>query len=66
MSTITRSVSVAAATNAAWWDKLVRNLDSVPARFVKHMMVVADLSAGEAGAIEDALIAAWDLQRAVG
>jgi len=39
---------------------------SVPARFVGHMMVVADLSAAEAGAIEDALIAAWDLQRAAG
>ena len=39
---------------------------SVPARFVKHMMVVADPSAAEGGAIEDALVAAWDLQRAVG
>jgi len=28
MSTITRSVSVAAATNGAWWDKLVRNLEA--------------------------------------
>jgi hypothetical protein len=36
---------------------------SVPARFVKHMMVVADLEAGDAGAIEDALEAAWQLQR---
>jgi hypothetical protein len=34
---------------------------SVPARFAKHMMIVADL-AGDAGAIEDALIAAWQLQ----
>lgn len=39
---------------------------SVPARFVKHMMVVADLSAADAGAIEDALIAAWGLRRVVG
>ena len=37
---------------------------SVPARFSKHMMVVADLASGEAGAIEDALEAAWQLQRA--
>ena len=37
---------------------------SVPARFVKHMMVVADVSDGDAGAIEDALEAAWQLQRA--
>jgi hypothetical protein len=36
---------------------------SVPARYVKHMMVVADLAGGDAGAIEDALEAAWRLQR---
>lgn len=35
---------------------------SAPARFVKHMMVVANL-AGDAGAIEDAIEAAWELQR---
>lgn len=35
---------------------------SVPARFAKHMMVVANL-AGDARAIEDAIEAAWDLQR---
>jgi hypothetical protein len=36
---------------------------SVPARYVKHMMVVADLAGGDAGVIEDALEAAWQLQR---
>jgi hypothetical protein len=36
---------------------------SVPARYVKHMMVVADLAGGDAGAIEDAFEAAWKLQR---
>jgi len=36
---------------------------SVPARYVKHMMMVADLANGNAGAIEDALEAAWQLQR---
>jgi hypothetical protein len=36
---------------------------SVPTRYIKHMMVVADLAAGDAGAIEDALEAAWQLQR---
>jgi len=36
---------------------------SVPARWAKHMMVVADLAAGDAGAIEDAVEKAWDLQR---
>lgn len=36
---------------------------SVPARYIKHMMVVADLVRGDAGAIEDALEAAWQLQR---
>ena len=37
---------------------------SVPARYAKHMMVVADLGRGDAGAVEDALEAAWRLQRA--
>jgi hypothetical protein len=36
---------------------------SVPSRYVKHMMIVADLAGGDAGAIEDALEAAWQLQR---
>lgn len=36
---------------------------SVPTRYIKHMMVVADLASGDAGAIEDALEAAWKLQR---
>src|SRR6185437_9468881 len=36
---------------------------SVPSRYIKHMMVVADLASGDAGAIEDALEAAWRLQR---
>lgn len=39
---------------------------SVPARFVKHLMVVADLGAADAGtveaALEDALESAWRLQ----
>jgi hypothetical protein len=35
----------------------------VPTRYIKHMMVVADLARGDAGAIEDALEAAWRLQR---
>jgi len=36
---------------------------TVPRRFVKHMMVVADLTAADDGAVEDALEAAWSLQR---
>ena len=36
---------------------------SVPTRYIKHMMVVADLAGGDTGAIEDALEAAWQLQR---
>jgi hypothetical protein len=36
---------------------------SVPTRYIKHMMVVADLARGDDGAIEDALEAAWELQR---
>ena len=39
---------------------------SVPARYVRHMMIVADLAEGDAGAIEDALEAAWQLQRSAG
>jgi hypothetical protein len=39
---------------------------SVPARYIKHMMVVADLARGDAGAIEDAVEAAWLLQRSAG
>lgn len=39
---------------------------SVPARYVKHMMVVADLANSDRGAIEDALEAAWELQRTAG
>jgi hypothetical protein len=36
---------------------------SVPARFRKHMMIVADLENGNADAIEDAIVGAWELQR---
>lgn len=36
---------------------------SVPSRFAKHMMVVADLDAGDDGAVEDAVEAAWRLQK---
>jgi len=36
---------------------------SVPARYARHMMVVADLATGDRGAIEDAIEAAWQLQR---
>ena len=35
---------------------------SAPGRFAKHMMVVADLERGNADAVEDAVIAAWELQ----
>jgi hypothetical protein len=35
---------------------------SVPDRFAKHMMIVADLENGNADAIEDAVIGAWELQ----
>jgi hypothetical protein len=36
---------------------------SVPTRYSKHMMIVADLAKGDPGAIEDALEAAWELQQ---
>jgi hypothetical protein len=35
---------------------------SVPERFAKHMMIVADLARGNPDAIEDAVIAAWERQ----
>jgi hypothetical protein len=35
---------------------------SAPDRFAKHMMVVADLEHGNADAVEDAIIGAWELQ----
>jgi hypothetical protein len=47
-------------------DSLLRQFPetfSVPARFVRHMMVVAALAHADAGAVEDALEAAWQLQR---
>jgi hypothetical protein len=36
---------------------------SVPIRYRKHMMIIADLATGDPGTIEDALEAAWQLQR---
>ena len=47
-------------------DAIVRQFPgtfSVPARYTKHMMVVADLAQGDVGAIEDAFGTAWQLQR---
>ena len=35
---------------------------SVPKRFSKHMMVVADVENGNPDAVEDAVIAAWEMQ----
>ena len=35
---------------------------SVPRRFAKHTMIVADLENGNAEVVEDAVIAAWELQ----
>lgn len=46
-------------------DRLLRRAPttfSVPQRFARHMMVVADFAAGEESAITDALYAAWQLQ----
>lgn len=35
---------------------------SVPTRFAKHMMIVADLASADPAALEDAVVAAWHLQ----
>jgi hypothetical protein len=50
-------------------DQLLRQFPgtfSAPGRYAKHMMVVADLTRGDVGAIEDALEEAWRLQRSAG
>jgi hypothetical protein len=50
-------------------DSLLRQFPGtfiVPTRYKKHMMVVADLAKGDAGAIDDAIEAAWQLQRSGG
>jgi hypothetical protein len=39
---------------------------SIPTRYIKHMMVVADLARADTGSVEDALEAAWQLQRSAG
>lgn len=47
-------------------DSVVRQFPgtfSVPARYVRHMMLVADFTNGDRSAIEDAIEAAWQLQR---
>jgi hypothetical protein len=38
---------------------------SVPPRYAKHMMIVADLARGNADAIEDAIVGAWELRSGV-
>jgi hypothetical protein len=46
-------------------DSLLRQFPgtfSVPPQYRRHMMVVADLASGDAGAVGDALEAAWQLQ----
>jgi hypothetical protein len=35
---------------------------TVPARYARHMMIVADLQHGDRDAIEEAVISAWRLQ----
>lgn len=39
---------------------------SLPSRLEKHMMLVADIDQADVGVIEDALTAAWELQKAAG
>lgn len=48
-------------------DVLVRQAPEVfevPSRYAKHMSVVADLTAGDPGVVQDALDPAWQLQAA--
>ncbi len=63
------SAHVVIRADFGYRDSLLRQFPetfSVPSRYIKHMMVVADLARGDAGAIEDALHAAWHLQRSAG
>jgi hypothetical protein len=58
--------SLAIRADFDYRDSIVRQSPttfSVPSRYVKHMMVVADLDNGDRSAIEDALEAAWQLQQ---
>jgi hypothetical protein len=57
----TSSIRCSFDVRGAWLARFPETF-SVPTRFAKHMMIVADLDGGDAGAIEDALIAAWQLQ----
>ncbi len=62
-------VHIVIRADFAYRDSIVRQLPgtlSVTARYVRHMMVVAELASGDAGAIEDALVSAWQLQRSGG
>ncbi len=52
-------------TSFEFRDLLLRSFPetfSVPKRFAKHMVVVADIANGNADAVEDAVIGAWELQ----
>lgn len=60
---------VALRTDFDYRDAIVRDFPatfSVPSRLGKHMTVLADLGAGDADAIEGALLASWNLQRTSG
>ncbi len=50
----------------AWLLRQFPETFSVPARYTRHMMVVADLASGDPGPVEDAPEAAWQLQRSAG
>jgi DNA-binding GntR family transcriptional regulator len=52
-------------TSFEFRDLLLRSFPetfSVPKRFAKHMMVVADIEHGDGDAVEDAMVGAWELQ----
>jgi DNA-binding GntR family transcriptional regulator len=54
-------------TSFEFRDLLLRSFPetfSVPKRFAKHMMVVADLEHGDGDAVEDAMVGDWELQSA--
>lgn len=64
-STTTTSSSGATSASETSWSP-VPDTFSMPNRFAKHMMIVGDLTVADPGAVEDAIEAAWELQRGAG
>jgi hypothetical protein len=60
-STAATSSSARRSTSETSYGQSFPETFSVPQRYAKHMMIVADIEAGNANAVEDAIIGAWEL-----